>query len=110
MYAGFGKGDGGIVGGIGTETEEGGDLEQVLGSSSAEEALICDGVDSNGDPKNLMLSARLNPNTGDVMWTQEEDQEAVMGRIVSMSQMTSMLHDKERNGTCNFDRSRPNRE
>lgn len=97
MYAGLGKGDGGIVGTAGGEAA-GGDLAEVCASSSAEEALSCDAVDADGNPVTLMLSAALDPDSGDVVWSQAADEQAVLRRVVGMSQMTSMLHDTDRNG------------
>ena len=110
MYQGFGKGDGGIIGGAdGSDDEE--NFADVCESASAEESLVCRGIDSHGVESDLMLSARLCPNTGDVIWVKEDLQSAVMQRTVGMSQMTSMLHDKDRNDVyekairisiCNF--------
>lgn len=110
MYQGFGKGDGGIIGGA----DDDGEVENfadVCESASAEESLICRGIDSHGVESDLMLSARLCPQSGDVVWVKEDSHSAVMQRTVGMSQMTSMLHDKDRNNIyekaiqmslCNF--------
>lgn len=110
MYQGFGKGDGGIIGGA-DDNDDGENFADVCESASAEESLICRGVDSHRVESDLMLSARLCPKTGDVIWVKEDSQSAIMQRTVGMSQMTSMLHDKDRNNIyekaiqmslCNF--------
>ena len=95
MYQGFGKGDGGIVGG--TNDDETADFADICESASAEESLMCRGTNDLGEEANFMVSARLNPQDGSVMWVREESESAIMQRTVGMSQMTSMLHDKDRN-------------
>lgn len=93
MYQGFGKGDGGIVGGTDEET----DFADICESASAEESLMCRGINSNGTESNLMVTARLCSLSGKVIWVRDESESAIMQRTVGMSQMTSMLHDKDRN-------------
>ena len=97
MYQGFGKGDGGIVGGTNDDDDEAVDFTDVYESASAEESMMCSGVDENGNDYDFMVSARLCPQSGRVIWVREESESAIMQRTVGMSQMTSMLHDKDRN-------------
>jgi hypothetical protein len=93
MYQGFGKGDGGIVGG----TDEEADFADICESASAEESLMCRGTNRDGSESNLIVTARLCPRSGSVIWVRDESESAIMQRTVGMSQMTSMLHDKDRN-------------
>ena len=95
MYQGFGKGDGGIVGEIADEDEC--DFMDICESASAEESLICRGTTAEGDESHMMVSARLCPLSGKVIWVKEKSESAILRRTVGMSQMTSMLHDKDRN-------------
>jgi predicted RNA methylase len=96
MYQGFGKGDGGIVGGIAGEDDES-DFSEICESASAEESFVCRGINDVGEEANMMFSARLCRESGDVIWIKEESENSIMERTVGMSQMTSMLHDKDRN-------------
>ena len=96
MYQGFGKGDGGIVGGT-NDDDQTVDLSDICESASAEESLMCRGTNYLGAEVNLMVSARLCPRDGGVIWVREESESEIMQRTVGMSQMTSMLHDKDRN-------------
>lgn len=96
MYQGFGKGDGGIVGGTTDEDEEC-DFIDICESASAEESLMCRGTTADGEETHMMVSARICPLTGSVIWSKEKSESAIMRRTVGMSQMTSMLHDKDRN-------------
>jgi protein arginine N-methyltransferase 7 len=98
MYQGFGKGDGGIIGEGDYDGEgESIDFSEICESASAEEALMCRGTNDQGEGENLMVSARLNAKDGSVIWVREQSEQAIMSRTVGMSQMTSMLHDKDRN-------------
>lgn len=96
MYQGFGKGDGGIVGGT-NDDDQTVDLSDICESASAEESLLCRGTNELGEEVDLMVSARLCQRDGSVMWVREESESAIMQRTVGMSQMTSMLHDRDRN-------------
>jgi len=95
MYGG-GKLEGGIVGRIQAEgdafEEEDLDMEDLLNSTPVEEAYCC--RDFEGAP--LALMAGLDPDSGDVVWEQH-DVQTVLRRTIQMSQMVSMLHDKDRN-------------
>ncbi len=45
----------------------------------------------------VVLASSLNPESGGLMWVEEEDASETYNMIVSMSQMTSMLRDTDRN-------------
>ena len=112
MYEGFNKGDGSVVasgsagcshprdGRLRGEEEgrreddgcEGTELGELYDCTAAEESLMC--LDQDGEE--LTLTARIGPESGELVWARTDTGE-VLKRTLSMSQMTSMLRDADRN-------------
>ena len=97
MYQGLDKCGGGVVGSSSSAalTQDFNDVCQV---SSAEEILVCEEEGEDGEPRKVFVTASLNTYNGSVVWNKDYDEEKVMRRTIGMSQMTSMLHDQDRNG------------
>lgn len=57
---------------------------------------MCKGINEHGEETDLIFISKLSRN-GDVEWRREEDESKILSKTVSMSQMTSMLHDTDRN-------------
>jgi hypothetical protein len=74
------------------------DFSDVCDVSSAEEILVCVEEDEIGEPRKVFVTASLDICNGSVCWNKNYDEEKVMRRTIGMSQMTSMLHDVDRNG------------
>eukprot|EP01035_Chromulina_nebulosa_P020513 gene20513-26608_t len=101
MYSGGSKADGGIVGLISKSNDQV-DLNEIADITSAEESLI--GINENGEEIQLVAQLTIN---GDVHWVKAINNDendisndlfnVVIKRTISMSQMTSMLRDKDRN-------------
>lgn len=91
MYQGFGKDNGAVIGRVGGSQAV--DLSDTQDSIGAEESLI--GMD--GDGYEIALTARINPSNGDIVWIPSYDTDKAKFRTVAMSQMTSMLRDRDRN-------------
>ena len=105
MYSGLNKGDGCVVGPVQPESTLAAiipelDLEEVTGTSSADEAIICSAPVTlhEGETiyQTIAVGASLDASSGDIIWEQI-DLEKALHRSVCMSQMTSMLRDKDRN-------------
>ena len=92
MYQGFSKDNGSVIGRVGGGPQAV-DLADTQDAIGAEESLI--GCDENG--YEISLTAQLNPQNGEVAWIPSYDTDKSKFRTVSMSQMTSMLRDHDRN-------------
>ncbi|RHY32259.1 hypothetical protein DYB32_002715 [Aphanomyces invadans] len=107
MYAGTDKYGGGVVGEDFKDAEAAApNLEDILDTASAEETVVTSVPYSYLDEdtnevvegtSSVVLSSRLNPEYGGLMWVEEEDSAETYKNVVSMSQMTSMLRDLDRN-------------
>jgi predicted RNA methylase len=92
MYQGFSKDNGAVIGRVGGGPQAV-DLSDTQDSVGAEESLI--GMDSEG--YEIALTANIDPSSGDISWIPSYDVDKTKYRTVSMSQMTSMLRDRDRN-------------
>jgi hypothetical protein len=91
MYQGGSKDNGVVVGKIGGGAPlELNDAQEMV---SAEESMM--GFDENG--KQVAISAQIDPSSGELCWVPTSDLDYVKNKTVSMSQMTSMLRDSDRN-------------
>ena len=97
MYSGFTKGSGDVVGTVIGVTGELMDLSETSSTSNAHESLMC--IKREGDESAGIIPyvASLRPSNGEICWHAAEDESAVYLRTMSMGQMTSMLHDEDRN-------------
>jgi protein arginine N-methyltransferase 7 len=98
MYAGHDKYGGDVVGG--DEGDDGADLKETLENSSMEEMLVVT-ADVGAGPEEVVLCARLNVDEGGLLWVPEADAAHTYKSAIAMSQMTSMLHDRDRNEKYN---------
>ncbi len=100
MALSFGKDNGAIIGLVRHESNEVVDVEEALEGTSAEEALVC----LNEDGEKIVYVAKLCADTGNLLWVTDEQRDVkwVMNRTVSMSQMKSMLADRDRNSIYNL--------
>jgi protein arginine N-methyltransferase 7 len=95
MYQGVNKGGGGVVA---SAADFSGDLEQIpateaFDSTSGNEGIICQDPDN---PNSIIVAQAVLNDVGSLSWIRG-DTEKALRRTVSMSQMTSMLRDSERN-------------
>ncbi|CEG49662.1 protein arginine n-methyltransferase 7-like [Plasmopara halstedii] len=115
MYAGVDKYSGALVGegqSSGSSSHapsaSGLSLEDAIETAAAEETVVVDVPYSyladDNDPKSIvsgvstvLLSAQLNPEAGGLMWVENSSSKQAYKNVVAMSQMTSMLRDKDRN-------------
>eukprot|EP01041_Mallomonas_annulata_P004801 gene4801-9574_t len=95
MYQGLDKGGGGLVGAPGHDNSM--DVADSFDCTSADEALICAVPDVDGNPQKKAFSAGLNPINGSITWESNIEVHQIMEKTIGMSQMTSMLHDDDRN-------------
>ncbi|CAI5746864.1 unnamed protein product [Peronospora destructor] len=83
-------------------------LEEAIETAAAEETVVVDVPysylededDSNSvvsGVSKVLLSAQLNPEAGGLMWVEQNSPQEAYKNVVAMSQMTSMLRDKDRN-------------
>lgn len=113
MYAGVDKYGGAIVGegqpdGESQAAAPGLSLEEAVETAAAEETVVVDVpyayYEDEADESSLvtgtsqvLLAAQLNPESGGLMWVEQESSQNVYKNVVAMSQMTSMLRDLDRN-------------
>ncbi|POM58484.1 Arginine N-methyltransferase [Phytophthora palmivora] len=116
MYAGVDKYGGALVGegqpdGSASNSctpVSGLSLEEAIETAAAEETVVVDVpysyLEDEDDPKSVvsgvskvLLSAQLNPEAGGLMWVEQSSPQEAYKNVVAMSQMTSMLRDKDRN-------------
>eukprot|EP01038_Epipyxis_sp_PR26KG_P005693 gene5693-7859_t len=97
MYQGFSKENGDIIGIIGNGVSLNVDIEDAAETTSADEALVCQDINTG---ENIVLSAIISPNSGEIVWV-NKNKDFMMKKTVGMSQMTSMLHDEDRNNLYN---------
>ncbi|CAM9951286.1 unnamed protein product [Heterosigma akashiwo] len=96
MYGGLDKYGGDLVGsylsnqGITT-------VEEACDTAGAEETLVGKAPLPDGGTKDVLLTASINTDYGGLKWEPVEDATETLRGVVSMSQMTSMLHDTDRN-------------
>lgn len=95
MYSGFNKGDGAIIGPVAREDNQV-DFEETSDISGGEEAIVFVEETEDGEASLAVAAARVNPATGALLWT-KVDYNTAMIRTISMSQMSSMLNDFDRN-------------
>lgn len=95
MALSFGKDNGAIIGLVRHESNDVVDVSEALDGTSAEEALVC----LNEEGEKIVYVAKLCADTGNLLWVTDEQRNVawVMNRTVSMSQMKSMLADRDRN-------------
>lgn len=101
MYGGLDKGGGGVVGSAESQLISV-EFSDVAETTSAEEILICEEVVVVGEEgeevtRKVYAEAALNPKNGDLVWMRSYDEAVILNRTIAMSQMTSMLHDLDRN-------------
>ncbi|KAL4117490.1 hypothetical protein PRIC2_011481 [Phytophthora ramorum] len=83
-------------------------LEEAIETAAAEETVVVDVpysyLEDEDDPDSVvsgvskvLLSAQLNPEAGGLMWVEQSSPQEAYKNVVAMSQMTSMLRDKDRN-------------
>ncbi|CAH0520110.1 unnamed protein product [Peronospora belbahrii] len=83
-------------------------LDEVIETAAAEETVVVnvpysylkDENDTNSTVSGVskfLLTAQLNPEAGGLMWVEQSSLQNVYKNVVAMSQMTSMLRDKDRN-------------
>ncbi|KAK1942467.1 Protein arginine N-methyltransferase 7 [Phytophthora citrophthora] len=116
MYAGVDKYGGALVGegqpdgnasNAATPTA-GLSLEDAIETAAAEETVVVDVpysfLEDEDDPNSVvsgiskvLLAAQLNPEAGGLMWVEQNSPQETYKNVVAMSQMTSMLRDKDRN-------------
>ena len=119
MYAGIDKYGGTLVGESHANTTtapsyasptSGLSLEDAIETAAAEETVVVDVpysyLTDETDPNSVvsgvskvLLSAQLNPEAGGLMWIEQHSSSNVYKNVVAMSQMPSMLRDKDRD-TC----------
>lgn len=112
MYAGVDKYGGAVVGegqpAGAADAPAGLSLEDTLETAAAEETVVVDVpysyYEDEDDESSLvtgtsqvLLAAQLNPSGGGLMWVEQESAQAAYKNVVAMSQMTSMLRDRDRN-------------
>ncbi|EQC29820.1 hypothetical protein SDRG_12366 [Saprolegnia diclina VS20] len=107
MYNGADKYSGAVVGeDFKADDAAAPNLEDILDTASAEETIVTSMPYSYVDEdsgeliegsSSVVLASRLNPEAGGLMWVEEEDAAETYKNVVSMSQMTSMLRDADRN-------------
>ena len=91
MYSGFSKNNGSVIGDTSKGCEI--DIEEAQDSTAAEESMIC--MDDTGNE--IVLTSKIDKETGDLTWCQMYQKGEVMQRTIGMSQMTSMMRDEDRN-------------
>ncbi|GMF65813.1 unnamed protein product [Phytophthora lilii] len=116
MYAGVDKYGGALVGegqpdgssASSATPATGLSLEEAIETAAAEETVVVDVpysyLEDEDDPKSVvsgvskvLLAAQLNPEAGGLMWVEQSSPQEAYKNVVAMSQMTSMLRDKDRN-------------
>ncbi|OWZ15720.1 Arginine N-methyltransferase [Phytophthora megakarya] len=116
MYAGVDKYGGALVGegqpdgsaSTSPTPASGLSLEEAIETAAAEETVVVDVpysyLEDEEDPNSVisgvskvLLSAQLNPEAGGLMWVEQNSPQETYKNVVAMSQMTSMLRDKDRN-------------
>ena len=97
MYNGLSKETGGLVGhGLGVSNENNVDIFDVVGESSAEESIVCLRMNEQGIEEKIYIGSFIDASTGYLSWRIDEDGDKKLQKTISMSQMTSMLHDVDR--------------
>ncbi|RLN86954.1 hypothetical protein BBJ28_00004032 [Nothophytophthora sp. Chile5] len=118
MYAGVDKYGGALVGEGQPDGSSGSScaptaptglsLEEAIETAAAEETVVVDVpysyLEDEDDPTSLvtgtskaLLGAQLNPEAGGLMWVEQDSPQEAYKNVVAMSQMTSMLRDRDRN-------------
>jgi protein arginine N-methyltransferase 7 len=112
MYAGVDKYGGALVGegqpDGAAAAPTGLSLDDAIETASAEETVVVDVpysyLEDDTDPSSVvsgvskvLLSAQLNPEAGGLMWVEQSSPQEAYKNVVAMSQMTSMLRDRDRN-------------
>jgi protein arginine N-methyltransferase 7 len=113
MYAGVDKYGGAVVGDGQTSDNNNGittgmTLEETIETASAEETVVVNVpysyYEDEANPSTIvtgtsqvLLAAQLNPESGGLMWVEQENVQETYKNVVAMSQMTSMLRDLDRN-------------
>jgi hypothetical protein len=92
MYGGFSKSSGDIIGIVAHESFQA-DYGDAFDTAQGNEALSF--VDEAGNEG--IATSHLDESTGELKWSPVGELDWVHQRTISMSQMTSMLRDAERN-------------
>ena len=98
MYCGFNKDGGGIIGEIQQGTNSA-DWSEVEDTTSAEESVVVyaqnnledDDENQNLGEEKIVLTSRLDPYSGNLVWQPCADQSLIMKRTVGMSQVKDIL-------------------
>ena len=95
MYQGVNKGGGGVVASASdfNRGQEQISAIEAFDSTSGNEGIICQDPD---DPNSIIVAQAVLNERGSLSWVRA-DTEKALRRTISMSQMTSMLRDSERN-------------
>lgn len=96
MYSGLDKAGGGLVGSAESQ-QISVDFGEISETTSAEEILICEEVTEDHQIQKIYAVAKLDPNDGALCWQKSYDEQFILSKTIGMSQMTSMLHDVDRN-------------
>lgn len=97
MYQGLDKSGGGVVGSMESHIVSI-EFNDICDTTSAEEILICqEQSEETGEIQKVFACAQLNQFNGTLNWIKSYDEKFILNRTIGMSQMTSMLHDTERN-------------
>lgn len=98
MYQGLDKNGGGIVGSKESSQAISIEFNDICDTTSSEEILICQEVnDETNEIQKVFACAELNQFNGTLNWIKSYDEKFILNKTIGMSQMTSMLHDIDRN-------------
>ena len=98
MYSQSLKSDGAVVGLVAVEGQDNNlNGEEAFDNTQANECLVFQEYDENGEIIENIAVATLNDENGDLVWSRAPDKDTIHRKTISMSQMASMLKDKDRN-------------
>lgn len=96
MYQGLDKSSGDIVGSKESQLISI-EFNDICDNTSVEEILICQEEDENGNIQKIYACSELNQFDGTLNWIKSYNESFILNKTIGMSQMTSMLHDIDRN-------------
>jgi protein arginine N-methyltransferase 7 len=96
MYSGLDKYAGALVAGSSSSVSLQPELVQLFKTTGAQESLV---LENPEDRTQLLLNAQLDPEHGGLSWTSQDSYHPLQRyrSVIGCSQLTSMLHDEERN-------------